>query len=763
MKESEMRLLHSEWLGGGDQRRRRPISLFLASIALFAALAAGGCATRTGGPSFKYCWDGTVVPLESECPVVKVPGADGAPGGEYSGHGFPCLRCPSADKSGENRRNAYVHTAHFPEALPNSTRDVISLRDKARTRLEYSIKTSDFDSPDTVTRDVAPGASRLLDAGEPLDVAFFCTFCSVEDNLQPGAAIFFDRARGGSRTIEFHFTPDARLRYAAAAPSGASADRHFITLVIYNRGVRYDQLVIPVDLVDDRAALKRVNIFQAESLAAREGEAKPSLMRINDALRPSAPFAQAEDARPDLRLTLVLPRTGEETLRMEATLYAPKAPAALQALQQELRGNGVTLGAQDLKLTHDTGLTTARLESLLQNFYESLSCLTVPTSAAAFRAELLARHGDRRCVNYAGTPERWSDTSESAARAANHLYTEGALLFSTLFGDPSTSELARFMVAARAVSVERLAQGTAKKPLKIRYHAGDFHIPIQLAHPPVAGFDRKNPQFFGLAFDIVAGKGAAGTSRQPHSAPLGMRSRWAVSFAGYRGQSDTEFNAQSNCDLIRDSVGLQSCQHFKALFGALRDADRLGGFPPPFFGSKPLVDDFLSPRGSDIDLIWTYAHGLTRFDEKEKRAVARAGSPRILLTPPTPSTPELTPERIDSLAFATFPSPAALADHPLVVLLACETGAAGTGGTSGQSFAQSFISAGARGVVTSEAEVNSVTANSFGTALINRLMSDAPPSEAVLLARRDVFARNNGNLWPLLFHYAGAHGRFREN
>ena len=674
--------------------------------------------------------------------------------------------------SGIQNSAAYSHEAKFPDAMLTRDPEVITLRSGVRTRLLYSIKlpvsgpnSADPHSRSPESRSMSPEAAAELEAGDRLEVAFQCSFCSLEDNLQPEGTITLDRRAGETNQIEFNFTPEFNQIFAAALPSGAGTDQRFITLVLFSRGVRHDQVEIPVDLISDREAVNRINEYQSALRLAGEAPERAALWRVLSLTVLSLPIVQPSDSYPDVKLVLKMPSNGEQTLRVEAVVFRPDDAGAAAALHQELKAKGFTLGPEDLSIEFDTGLTTNFFENQLLAIYEALSCLTIPqgdgsSEADNFRAELNARHG-ARCDGPVGTREQWSSGNEDANRAASRLYREGAALFMTLFGSPQGSELARLMIALRTISEERLSRQPSGSPLKIRYHFGDYHVPLQLAHPLVAPFDRMAPQFFGLSFDIVAGVGAAGRGAPNLTTTMDQRPRWAISFAGYRKSPQSSFNAQSNCDLMADAVEKQSCQHFQMLQKALQAANRLENSPAPFFESASFVQDLVT-RARSLDLIWTFAHGKTRFDEATHRATARAGAPRILMMPPSDASPPLSPERIDGITPIMLErSP--LRDNPLVVLIACETGTAGSGGTSGQSFVQSFIHAGARGVITTESEVGSITANLFGQKLLARLISGAAPSAAVLQARRDVFGATNGNLWPLLFHYAGAHGRFREN
>lgn len=660
------------------------------------------------------------------------------------------------------------HVARFPDALPREDQSAISLIDRKPTRLVYQATENAAPAPGALTAPVAPRAAAALAAGGLFEVAFYCGVCSPEDNAQPRAEIALSASRAETNSIEFFFTPDSRLSYPLALPTGAKAGAAIITLVLYKDGVRHDQISIPLELLTHRAAMSRVNLMldQLKLLAASQPIGEPALARSDTRKNYSTAFSQASDSAPDITLVMDFAPTagGARQFRIEATIHLPIDPIERTQFQNQFRARDFAIGSDPLKIAFMTRFTTFNeIDALLQSTYEALSCLTIGSNSetAAFRAELRSRHEDRCLQDPVLTRAVWTDTNVDATRAAVTLYNEGRRLFGRLFGDPQTSELARFLIAARAISEDRAAGRLPGRPLKLRYQAQEYHIPLQLAHPPVENFDRKSPQFFGLAFNIVAGKGAAGDSRQPFVQPLSQREVFDVAFAGYALNPATTFDQTSNCDpaILADSVALQSCQHYKALAGSLRTSGRGVSLSAPMFESAKLTAE-LRLRARRLSLVWAYAHGMTRFDSNQRTVAPRSfQDARLLLSK---GTSPFFPSLIDS-AVAGIEDAEVFKSHPLVVLLACETGIAGSGGTSGLSFPQAFINAGAIGVVATESEVNGPTASVFGDALLEYLYRDHSPSEAVLFARRKVFIDGTGNLWPLLFHYTGSQGRFREN
>ena len=173
-------------------------------------------------------------------------------------------------------------------------------------------------------------------------------------------------------------------------------------------------------------------------------------------------------------------------------------------------------------------------------------------------------------------------------------------------------------------------------------------------------------------------------------------------------------------------------------------------------------------KRQDVNFIWAYTHGKTRYDDVSSLYAPIGVSPRLIFRIADPGDEMarddvFLPTRLRALASESDYG-LVFTSHPLVVLIACETGIPG-GGTSGQTFAGKFINAGAFGVITTEAEIHDETADAFGKILMQAFArgDGTPPSSAVLEARRRIYQETEGNLWPLLFHYTGSHGSRFEN
>lgn len=749
----------ARWVLDAARRRR-------AAMALAATIALSGCQSPQAvvaageifvGGDLDHVFDGV-----SSCTIFTEIGYEPA-----------SWSCRSSQLPGEapvivsplSAPRRLQHVATFPDALPREDRSAISLLDGKQTRVVYQATESAPPVSNALSSDVAPRAAAALREGETLEVAFFCSVCSPEDNAQPRAEITLAAAGNETNRVEFSFTPVSTLRYPLALPSGAEPGAAYVTLVLFKDGVRYDQIEAPLELLSHQSAISKVNEFQRQFRLAAAGQpmGEPAVIRVEERRLEKSAFIQPSDAVPAITLELTLPTGSERQFRIDATVRPPQNPVERRQFQTQFAAHGFTIGDTPLKLSYNTRYAElSDIDAMLRGTYEALSCLTIARTAAtaAFRDDLKNRHNER-CQNAVQTRTVWSDSNAEAERAAKTLYDEGSRLFLRLFGNPETSELARFLVAARAISEQRAAERLPGGALKMRYHALEYHIPLQLAHPPVSAFDRKAPQFFGLAFNIVAGKGAAGSPNQPFVAPMTRQPSWNVAFAAYASNVNAAFDqnaAMSNCGFLTDPVALQSCEHYGTLLRALRLGNRTVSVSAPMFESVRLTSE-LKSRARSLNLMWTFAHGLTRYDAVSGNVALRGfQDARLILSQ---GTPPFYPSLIDS-AVADI-DPEVFKQHPLVVLLACETGVAGSGGTSGLSFPQAFINAGAIGVVATESEVNGPTASLFGEALLSYLMLDRSPSESVLMARRTVFAFQNGNLWPLLFHYAGSQSRFREN
>jgi CHAT domain-containing protein len=169
-------------------------------------------------------------------------------------------------------------------------------------------------------------------------------------------------------------------------------------------------------------------------------------------------------------------------------------------------------------------------------------------------------------------------------------------------------------------------------------------------------------------------------------------------------------------------------------------------------------------------LVWFFGHGRTRFDGEIKASYfAPSGSDDATLVFNQWRTAAVTEKEINASIIMDLMNngraPAFLEQGPLVVLIACETGTAAAGGTSGLQITESFLKLGARGVIATEAEIDGSSASLFGETLLSRiakLNKDEGASLALLRTRLEMFQGYGGNLWPLLFYYAGTPGPYAE-
>lgn len=600
---------------------------------------------------------------------------------------------------------------------------------------------------DEVSREANPALRALL-RRRPTDlmVQFKCSVCDGEDSAFALMPLRYNERLEEWGPVEFTFTPRMAPAGADAPPLGEAPG---VTFVVWRGGVPFDEF--------------HVRIVRAPpETAAAETAPRPQ--------QPVAPVGQPFDTEPDAVLELARP--GPEPFLTPILTIRSEAVAEAVNRVLETREAGVAVAAGERILGNPRFASLAALETRARASYMMISCLTVADKPAnrAARADWAGRV---LCAPYRNVGHDWSPGPAGPASppdlVAADLYRIGALIYGDMIERGSKVDLV--LGALAEVSQTRLAS-RAGRPVRLLFSSPQVRLPVQLLHRPLAGafhLDRERPPaFFGMVFDLAdegLGTYAPESAKRPRHPP--RAGAWGAAivattvFGGYRGAADWSPGPGDQCPEIADEAAALSCQHFLNLKRAL--VAHGGQDFAPRLKSQVFVEDLARERGV-ASLIWTYLHGRTR----EDAAPAGVGAnPRLVFgVEPDGRLDVLSPGLLDQVQFLTLADPPAFKAFPLVGLIACETGAAVVGGTSGRDFENAFFGLGAGGVITTEAEIESVTAENFGAGLVAALAEDASltPSEAMLRTRFAMFKAHHGNLWTLLFHYSGAHGiKFRKD
>lgn len=689
-----------------------------------------------------------------------------------------------------------THEILFPDNM-SENQDTITLIKNRQTTVRYSLEAQlKGESSGPL---VSESARAALNEGKALDVVFRCSICGFSDNVQPPQKILFDRETLRTNEIEFAFSPiDDREQDHNWLPLGESPG---VTLILLEAGVRHDQLHIPISLLDEgfvanenkspqeidfrqrpaAQVIKKIDNFltYGRQKISQFTQTKGSVATIQ--IRQNVPFQQYSDSRPDLKIVVSEIGGGSTNIVVKAELMRPKDQGLARLLIEQLEEFGIDAFQYfDNEVTFVTSISGFDdLNSTLGETYASLSCLVrrEGVGASVSRAATESVLGGSRCEDWVGIPFIWTADNRNAATASRRMYLEGRQLYSDLFGSlGSESKIRQLMDALADISGRRLSGEMRGPVIKIRTHS-QIHIPVQLLHPHEENYERSQSKFLGLVFDIIEGKDIGQSYSLPRKVPFYEAETWNVVFGSYSGPDYNSLaRAEATCDELWDSgsiidrVSYLACRHRSKIVDVLVKEGRIGQSS----GQKAALnssefESALWESRRNVNFVWTYTHGKTRFDDSRGFYNPVGVNPRLIFRAAKPGGNErsqddaFVPARLRALALEVDGG-LIFQSHPLVVLLACETGIPGSG-TSGQSFAGKFINAGAFGVITTEAEIHDETADYFGVLLMEQFTAGRrmSPSRAVLEVRRNIFSDTQGNLWPLLFHYTGSHSSYFEN
>lgn len=622
-----------------------------------------------------------------------------------------------------------IHRIEFPDNLSSRSREVV-LKANKETNLYYSLAPRQ-DAFSAIEQPISSKLNDLLEKGDTvLSIKFQCNICRTADNFQMKQSVQYLEESNSSEPIEFRFTPleISDVKLSQEYPSSEPA----VSLIVLRDGILYDRIDIPVKVeskkrssdssvmrhISDSPEFKSKEIFD---LSNYEREISYS-ERIN------------KGGQPDISMELVSVNGSPLQLHVEIhddTLQTDYDPIFVSSTEPR------TINKSSLEYSYLTRFQNfEEVKTLARKVYLRLSCLTVaPETDESIKLRKAAKSILKKyCYRYVGNiSEHW--TIEQLKNIGGNLASIGYSIFYKMAGDKAFRE-----------SFDRLIELGKKRadndPIKILFKSKE-HLPIQLLYP-FGTFTPEDPKFFGLIFDLAE-------RQYKHPPLLGELSifpgkKWETVFGGFKG----DYRKTNEIDLI----SIFSKTHYNEI----RDKVMSGGGLT--FENQVTSQNFLNniiEKRKSVDLIWTYVHG-------DGRGWSAPYYPKL------DSTPKLIfglhTEEIDYLPVEYILEEMSrvtqennpLAAAPLVTLIACESGSGGLGGTSGNKFSQEFFQLGARGVITTEAEIHAGSASLFGAELIDSLVNKkTPPSRAVLTARRNLF-KTYKNLWSLLFHYEGAHG-----
>lgn len=670
--------------------------------------------------------------------------------------------------------------------------------------------------PNAVTAPVEHVLTERLDeclrVACKLEVQFTCTVCGRPEDRKGYPGLFarqpllYDERTETFSTPLYYFTPRTPRSESELREFIPDGRQRGVTVQLLRDGVSFSALHVCVDVGDsdycqvDNASFEPAgsgsnsvpsdsgSLFGGKVRLAALGTpiiAATPLAQSNTISAPVSVFSAPASAKPDVEIWLqdrvqapiaaTIVFSDRTLAKSVADRIAPTQPNLAKKLREASQ------------LSFDTAYANwASLADNVNRVYLKLSCSI--TRNEKFRAAIDEEIGncesvgrlrqlldsldqEARASRRTVASENWSLTPGITTRA-NAVRAEFARLGDDLFDRLFARSTGAHDVVAQLFQLARERTAGTARAIRIKFSSDSVHVPFQLLHVPGAA----NDTFFGLVFDIAADKQFgilpdAEFVGDGWSQPLNDISDLDPVIGLYTEGRKLASNADCQAFTV-GSVGWFGCQHYKSLSKVL--GDRFKTLPSePTVTAKDFMER-LKKEAHQTGLIWFYGHGKTRFDWPDKLDVqpladilahfemGGAHQPRLVFDK-TGSGSELRSSRIADLGFAERRPK--FSQGPLVVLVACELGAAGpsAGGTSGTYMPAAFLQLGARGVIATEAEIAANSAATFSEAFLAELASakgEDGPSLAVLRTRRKVYSQYGNNLLPLLFYYVGNHGPY---
>lgn len=715
------------------------ILLHLVLLIIFGLVSA--CTTSPArSVQYKDCWDGASLPVSDRCPQELIEALE-----------YKVLTWGGGDNyAGDN--HDYVHNVDLKGVARNSA-GLLAVEAEKPVSLEYWIGREIF--AEDYTTEVAPALAAELTQAELsetdflIEAQFICSICNWRDNQNVRMPIRFDAEQARTTPIQFAFTP------TLDDPDFTQVDGQYqpgVTVVLWECGRRLDEFHVPISVASNMDS----NEQGAEEAEFSDTWTKTGLDQSRNHETPPDIELKIEDTRAGAVITSVRICNEELVEEVNAQLVANSALFR------------VSLGQS---VSSDTRLASVGelLERLVDTYIE-LSCLTMPMTASnkMYREAFEERISRRNCHRTLSLGRKWSSRRAEAKIANEEIYRIGSSLYSELFS--LNSDARRLMTILAEITHAKIASNNP--PLRLRIFSPVARIPTQLLHPPldadaVNPTSTSSPRYFGLIFDIADIHIAPGYENDVSND--NEYAQESAVIAGYRGGLPSSVSFGEDCDRSWDQVAYQSCRHYQAVKDiltnnrnvrseapqALRGEGRRPGYlvEPAAVSAEAFIES-LEANAAQARLIWGYLHGKTRYDEEDFSPIKSAEA-RIMFS--TNGFDQFRPRYLRRLVGAS--SARLFKARPIVGFIACETGAPVIGGTSGRTFTNAFLRAGAQGVITSEAEVDSKTADIFGQRFLRYVFGEEghQPSYAMFLTRRAIYEEYGGNLWPLLFNYTGGH------
>lgn len=385
--------------------------------------------------------------------------------------------------------------------------------------------------------------------------------------------------------------------------------------------------------------------------------------------------------------------------------------------------------------SYQTGLTALRVTQIMRDSYVRLSA-----TLAGVNRDVQSNLEKTPYAPYIMKSNIGSISNVEAQNLVEVLASAGSSLYSYLFNTIALREAWQV--------IEQVAAQYPADPIKIRIDMPDANgtLPWHWLHDGTKKNGQSDPwSFWGVKFELSNTPAVPGSDF-----PDSIGSEGVVGlFGGWSDESDADVTKLSEwewMDLIEALTG-QRPEHMFPALGEIHTE------PVVYTSDSKEFDIILKRYAHKLNLIWVYAHASSGSSVGANSGVDSIGAHLEFGRKQWIDLDSLR-QALEQSYRAFWPP---LRMRPIVVLIGCETGTAGLGFSTHQTFPDVFLSKGAGAVVASDAYIEKYFGYYFGKAIMSDLANGIRLSRSVL-DRRRWFLEKYNNPMGLLFSYYGSPG-----
>lgn len=587
----------------------------------------------------------------------------------------------------------FVYLAHYW-----SIGDQLVVPPGVPNQMTYTLSTEIPQSPmpPSTTIDASRKLDERIGIGKTyFDVVVQCSICDPAENVGIPKRMAIERLIDGSvhsSEVRFSFTPLQQGGDRDARPAG---DAQGITIFVQLDGKTYDHLNIPILVQTD--SMINTSRDGMDAPHADFGSIGPATtgnlaIPVNLSVAPELPPpGDAANASIDVFLT---PGREDEAYALDLVIRGSYANVLAQKYFPA-ETNDVNDPNRWHFATNISDLTAAR--DISQDTYLALTCLLVNRDTE--EGEKIYQYLRKQygvCL------------SDPPLKA---LQTIGLRIYERIFSRASGFE--KFLS-------ELVVYSASRTPTDLHFYLPrNIYIPVQLIYHRIE--DIKTPGFFGYLFNTSIMYTATQNSASLHPVSGGLL---------YAGYSEGVAPARSVVGPA-DRMTVPELSNFINIYEGIRATMKKRNIRvSPYIGTpKSLLDNLVA--GKAFDIAWILTHGRARSTNEVEPGFSY-GTGSSLLFFLREDGGRLTKSGMDIALPADnelFPA------HPIVGLIACESGVTFFNPQGVPDLARAFLGRGARGILLSEAEIPIATAEDFGQRFLSAVLKGDNPAAASRSAR----------------------------